>query len=802
VTLTVAGLIGGCAAEPAPITTRLVNVFAPELVAGSVAVDVPEPTTWRFDGEGTVAFDEGDAATFGWTALHGVDGFEVADGVMRGTTGEHAFVAVERPANMDPADLVHGIEVRMRAPGGGQLGIWFIGDEEVDADAIVAELDQGGLPSFRVPLRDSDEVETYLLTSADATFLPSFSLGMARHILVLPSDAAGVDFEIEQVRLITRREELASIESGIGWQGLSEVYREAIVARSPERITFDVPVPADAMLDLAVGTIDSAPVTFVVEVGGEELLRRTVTTPQRWEAVPLDLAGHAGAATNITLSLQAAEQGAIGFWGTPIIRRRVKPQIVASEARRILTEAGAPRGVILIVADTLRKDHLAPWGYERDNAPTLARMAAEGTRFADNISQGTWTKVAVPSILTSLYASSHGIVDLPDRMPTAATTIEEAFQEAGYATFHTSSVPFSGKLTNLHQGVEVLHEAASVGDLGHSTSKTARTYVDRFLGWLDQHSEVPFFAFVHVFDPHSPYRPYPPYDTMYTSADANAAFETQMETIGEAMESQFMRGQGTPFTEDIEAVGVDVQPFVDHQQAWYDASIRAMDAEIARLLERLEALGIGDDTLIGFVADHGEEFQEHGRSWHGLNVYGYMINTPMMLWWPGVVPAGLVIDETTQSIDLTPTLAALAGIEAPDIWQGQSMVPLLANPDNPESIGWEWRPAFSERLRAPSEVLEGANIDSYTVIAGGWKLIHNVANRPDGWPEYELYDHAEDPLNLTNVADTNPEVVQQLSARLDELRSMADAARLSDEGLAEGMDPAELERLRALGYIR
>ena len=140
--------------------------------------------------------------------------------------------------------------------------------------------------------------------------------------------------------------------------------------------------------------------------------------------------------------------------------------------------------MILILADTLRRDHLQPYGHERANAPFLSRVAREGTMFRDATTQGPWTKVSVSAILTSLYPSTHGLLDMPDRLPTSVTTLAEAFRGAGYATFATSSVPFTGKLSNLHQGVEVLHERPSLQDVEQTSAKTARTFVDRLAVWL------------------------------------------------------------------------------------------------------------------------------------------------------------------------------------------------------------------------------------------------------------------------------------------------------------------------------
>ena len=174
----------------------------------------------------------------------------------------------------------------------------------------------------------------------------------------------------------------------------------------------------------------------------------------------------------------------------------------------------------------------------------------------------------------------------------------------------------------------------------------------------------------------------------------------------------------------------------------------------------------------------------------------------MMVWWPGVVPAGRVVDEMTQSIDLMPTIIDLAGLPIPETLQGQSIVPLLASPSSPGSLGWQARPAFAERMRVEGEPVVGPDIDSYAIIAEGWKLIHNVDNLPEGWPEYELFNHVDDPLNLHNVADANADLVQRLAAQLAEIREWTTAAKLSDEGMTEGMDAADLGRLRALGYIR
>lgn len=252
--------------------------------------------------------------------------------------------------------------------------------------------------------------------------------------------------------------------------------------------------------------------TFRVAVqdGGEEkpLLERTVTSPHRWEPATVDLAAFTGRKVTLSLALEAERPGALGFWGAPAVRSHGADPARADSG----PDAGSPQGVILVWADTLRRDHLGAYGYGRPTSPRIDRLAREGALFRDCVGQATWTKVATPTLMTSLYPSSHGVRDFSDRLPASAVTMAEVYRDAGYATLSLSSILFTGKFTNLHRGFEEVHEDTSLPD--RESSKTARIYVDRLLPWLEAHRDAPFFVFLHVSDPHDPYRPPPPYDTL------------------------------------------------------------------------------------------------------------------------------------------------------------------------------------------------------------------------------------------------------------------------------------------------
>jgi arylsulfatase A-like enzyme len=795
-------LLGACAGPgDDPPATSLVAEFGAAKVADSPEVQLEHPRLeWRFDGQSPLAPKGGGGETVGWSVLNDVSGFRVRDGALVGRAGDLPIVTVAIPEDVFPKDRLWAIELRLRISKGTQLGIDTFRREEIDTKDFLEDIRDTGRLSYMADLRPGDDFQTYTLTEANATFSKMEAIGNLRHMALHFVDAEGADFALESFRVIPRTEHLAQVPAGVGWHGLGGIFRETLVARAPERMTWEQEIGDRAWLDLAIGTPENHPMTFRVEATSadrETIVReRTVTSGNRWETFAVDLNELSGRHAKITLSLNAEHEGRIGFWGAPAIRHRGAGPAVSqpTTARAALGSMDAPRGVILIVADTLRSDHLDAWGYPRATAPTLAALAAEGARFADNISQGSWTKVAVPSLLTSLYASSHGIYDVPHKLPASVTTLSEVFREAGYATFHTSSVTFSGKNSNLHQGVEVLHERESLDDLGDYRSKTSRSYVDRLLPWLEDHSEQPFFVFLHVFDPHSPFRPLEPHDRRWLRDEALSQHEDDLEKVEDVVEVF----HHLPSAEQLDEAEVDRHAFVTAEKAWYDGSILAMDYEIARLLERLEDLGLRDDTLIAFVADHGEEFLEHGNHWHGHSAYGELVNVPMFITWRGVVPEGLVIEKTTQSIDLMPTVLELARLPVPDEAQGTSLLPLLASPDEPAALGWSERAVFTERKNPPFEATEGT-ADSFAVIADGWKLIWNVVVRDDR-PEFELFDHRRDPLNLVNLADLHPVVVADLRLRLEEWRKMTEAQRvvMGDEGV--DISPEELEQLRALGY--
>ncbi len=785
----------GCAREPkgGPVALRLVDAHEPGRVEGRLAEAAPPARTeQRFDGERPEGLAEKVAATWGWEAGPGVAELAVRDGRLVGrTTTDFPLLHLDWPEATAGGDTMHAIEVRLAVSAGETLGVDGSDDEEVDLAEVVGRARDWPWDTT-AKLGPGGEMQTIALR-------PPRAVEATRHLLLRPTDAPGAEFAIESVRIVFRREHLAGIPSGVSYQGLGQVFRETLVARSPEALRFPLEVPKDGFLDLAIGTVEEGPVTFLVELataagaaGGAPLLERTVTTPHRWEPIAIDLTALAGRSGTLSLSLAAGAEGTIGLWGSPVVRAR--------GARPAEEAAGAPRGVVLLWVDTLRRDHLGAYGYERSTSPVIDRLAAEGARFEHCITPATWTKVATPSLLTSLHPSSHGVLEFSQRLPAAATTLAEIYREAGYATLSMSSVLFTGQFTNLHQGFEELHEDTSLPD--RRSSKTARVYVDRLLPWLTAHRDVPFFVFLHVTDPHDPFEPAAPYDALWADPEGKAEHERQLREVRKVIEEPLLKVFGMPTRAELERAGFDADAFVDYDRGWYDGSILGMDAEVGRLLERLGEFGLDRDTLVVLTGDHGEEFLEHGRMFHGQTTYGELANVPLVIRWPAAVAAGQVVGETVSTVDLMPTLLAASGLPAPAEIQGQSVLSLIAASDGPP---FRERPVLVEKHLIKEPGIGGpppVDTESFALVSEGWKLVHNTV-RPRGGPEFELYDLEEDPLDSRDLAGEHREVVTRLAPELAALRERLAAARLpADEEAAKSLSPEELERLKSLGYVQ
>lgn len=303
-------------------------------------------------------------------------------------------------------------------------------------------------------------------------------------------------------------------------------------------------------------------------------------------------------------------------------------------ARTVLAQ-----NVVLISVDTLRFDHLPAYGYTRVSTPAIDSLARRGARFDTCIASVPLTLPSHCSILTGKYPPHHGVRDNGGYyLPPSERTMAEMLHEGGYETgAFVGAYVLDGRF-GLNQGFDYYFDEFDLSSYENQAfdaiQRPGGEVMDRALKWIDARGAKKFFAFIHLYDPHSPYEAPEPYVSRY-------------------------RGQ---------------------QYGLYDAEIAYVDSQIGLLVERLGSRL--DSTTIVFTSDHGEGLGDHGEGAHGYFVYDSTIRVPLIVVSKNVRP-GTVVSDLVRTVDLLPTVVELAGIAPPDGIDGKSLLPLLAgHPDH------------------------------------------------------------------------------------------------------------------------
>jgi arylsulfatase A-like enzyme len=425
-------------------------------------------------------------------------------------------------------------------------------------------------------------------------------------------------------------------------------------------------------------------------------------------------------------------------------------------------QAPAAHNVIFILVDTLRADHLAPYGYRRDTSPNLDALGRESLLFLAARSQSSCTFPSVNSILTSRAAPAFlgqpgGAMGLPAGIPGLA----EILRARGFHTAAVSASPIvrasPGRFNpggGFGRGFDSFQEEC--------VWKPADCVTDQALPHL-LHDPRPLFLYLHYLDPHGPYAPPAGYRRRFALGHPD---------------KQFVRdGNPNPIARWLHEHGPDpglTAADVSFLTDLYDDKISFFDSQLGRLLAGVRAAGLLDDAIVVFAADHGEEFLEHGDVKHCRNLFDTTIRTPLLLRVPGARPRAVA--EAVENLDIVPTLLDLLGGFGSGIgFEGRSLRPAVEG----RPLGPGWQRAAQGPLRSVSD--------------GRVKLVHDL-----GSGRFELYDLAADPGETRDVLADRRRDFQRLHEALN-----AWLARTEGRPSREGVHRAEEaeKRLRALGYL-
>jgi iduronate 2-sulfatase len=436
--------------------------------------------------------------------------------------------------------------------------------------------------------------------------------------------------------------------------------------------------------------------------------------------------------------------------------------------------------VLLIMADDLNDD-IGTFGHPLVKTPNLDRLAARGVKFTRAYNQFPLCSPSRVSFLTGLRPDTTRVHDLQTDFRTVlpdVVTLPQMFKRSGYVSARVGKIyhygnpgqigtpglddPASWDHTVNPRGIDkdeepllvnytpnrpgfgstLAYYASPAPDEAHTDGKVATETI----ALLEKHRDRPFFLAAGFYRPHCPYIAPQKYFDMYPLDDVPAPPNTPRAANVPAP-AWFTN---PPFW------GLDERQQREIIRAYY-ASISFLDANVGRLLDALDRLNLTDRTTVVFVSDHGYHLGDRGQ-WMKQTVFERCARAPLIIAGAGVAAQGSTSARVVEFLDVYPTLARLARVQAPPGLHGRSLMPLLADP----RAAWD-HPAISQVRRGPV----GSTFMGYSIRTERWRY----TEWERGAKGVELYDAAVDPDELRNLADDPAQgvVMTELRRRLRDI---------------------------------
>jgi arylsulfatase A-like enzyme/tetratricopeptide (TPR) repeat protein len=415
----------------------------------------------------------------------------------------------------------------------------------------------------------------------------------------------------------------------------------------------------------------------------------------------------------------------------------------AEIVQRSWAKKGVTRpNVILVSLDTTRADRLGCYGNADARTPALDSLARGGVLFSQAATPAPLTLPAHSSIMTGFYPTYHGVrLNGTTALSQTQTTLAEAFAQRGYQTgAFVGAFVLDGRW-GLNQGFGVYDDQFDLRKFKHidlaAVQRPANEVVDAALHWLDARRNTPFFAWIHLYDAHSPYEPPEPFRTEF-------------------------RSRGLP--------------------GLYDGEIAFADQQVGRVLAWLRTTSLDQQTVIVIVGDHGEGLGSHGEGTHGFFVYDYALHVPFIVATPIDELQGVRVDSQVSLVDVFPTVLDLAGFDSNVKVHGRSLLPLMYQSAADPTY------AYAESM---SPGLQYGWSELHALRSPRYKFIEA--------PRAELYDLTTDPGEATNVLAQHPDIARDMSREL--ARLMAGTSENAPAPEEANLDKETMERLASLGYV-
>ncbi|MFN7953639.1 MAG: sulfatase-like hydrolase/transferase [bacterium] len=446
----------------------------------------------------------------------------------------------------------------------------------------------------------------------------------------------------------------------------------------------------------------------------------------------------------------------------------------ASTAVPSLARAPAPpKHVVLVIIDAASALHASAYGYAQPTTPFLEQLAREGVRFERAYAPAAYTVASAAAIVSGQFPERTGVVTRTTRLSEQVPTIAGAFRRLGARTCailgNANAGGAFGAMREFDELIEVFRDGTTVLDpeLPRARMLIPEQLNELGMQFLSRAPATPSLVYLHQVPPHHPYLAPPPFRGMFQRDEPRDLIAT-WNALSPRLPGALERWE-REFALDR-----------------YDENLRYADDGIAKLVERLRAARLWDDTLLVVTSDHGEAFGEHGRMLHSETIYEETIRVPLVVHPPASwhVPPHVVQTPVT-TVDLMPTLVSLA-----------TPTGTAADPENAALDGIDLSGSILTTAEPPARALTARSIPSWrrqALVDGSWKLIDDGREG-----DIELYDLARDPGEQIDLSNALPVRTEALDIRLAKILELREAARIPP--VRAEIDPTAAESLKALGY--
>lgn len=397
--------------------------------------------------------------------------------------------------------------------------------------------------------------------------------------------------------------------------------------------------------------------------------------------------------------------------------------------------------VILISIDTLRKDSLGIYGYDKPTSPNIDSFAKDARVYDNMYSTSPWTLPAHASMFTSLYPKEAKMQTIADKLDKNLLTIADVLKENGYYTIGWDGNTFVSERWGFTDGFDDYFTVSSMAKGHHD----ANLIFPQAVEWIKNNKEKKFFMFLHSFQVHDPYCPPAEFDKF------KGDYKGETKCIDISHISKKNR-------KEISLSDDELSRF----RSLYDGEILYTDKYLGELFKMLTQTEFRN-TIVIITSDHGEEFGERGL-WgsHGNTLYNELVSVPLIISAPNLSQGR---DENVFSmIDIAPTILDLLGINKRDTFKGISvreadpkrLVFFETNLNATLTSNLDKQYGAFESLK-PVVRKENLPTDKVGVVLGEWKLIKDKISR-----RTSLYNTKSNPKETKDVSEENPQTKQTL----------------------------------------